>query len=500
MSVLTSLARAYAVQRGRAEPIATVRHVHVSRRPLVLVPLTLAGEANAPIAAMVGDDPDDPHVLIVAQPRDRTQRFDFAHRLATILLPHVDRFMGDVETVQSKSGRPPRFRALDAPQVWVPNRGGIEFIRLFGRSTRFRQPAGPHAVPITVPMLGKWLTYLAERSEYRGSSLLVAATEALALHWATGQSPVEDANLAAILGWIDPPAGMTGAAAAAAAEDPVTCPPAGPATDPSFDKVVLAPSIEEYDRSAGDPHAQQGAVAKLEAALRSQMEPTWHLMWRAIGRLRSLPPGAHVAERWDEDRDQFSRYHDYVSTGGYPQPKRDSAVGATIRLNALERDQAAYDAQRAFDDPLAMAEYRLTGEAFAGTVTAADPERRTGAGRGKVLRPVITVRTTDRLRLAAGDTNLCDRARPKQKAEILSVTAGPDGTDVELQLAGGMGRGRVPPPGTVPAVGEQVCYSTLTDDYQPRGVFPEREATPWTHGGPDAPSLPGDEDATEDWS
>ena len=57
MTLLTSLARALAAETGRAQPIRTVRHVHLSDRPLVFVPLQLAGEACAPLAAMVGDDP-----------------------------------------------------------------------------------------------------------------------------------------------------------------------------------------------------------------------------------------------------------------------------------------------------------------------------------------------------------------------------------------------------------------------------------------------------------
>ena len=73
-------------------------------------------------------------------------------------------------------------------------------------------------------------------------------TAALADHWATGQSATEDANLAALLGWIDPPDGMTGPAAARAAEDPVRCPPAGPVTDPTFDNEVLAPILQATAR------------------------------------------------------------------------------------------------------------------------------------------------------------------------------------------------------------------------------------------------------------
>lgn len=45
-------------------------------------------------------------------------------------------------------------------------------------------------------------------------------TVVLRLHWATGQNAVEDAHLAALLAWIDPPPGRSGAEAAAEAEDP----------------------------------------------------------------------------------------------------------------------------------------------------------------------------------------------------------------------------------------------------------------------------------------
>ena len=69
---------------------------------------------------------------------------------------------------------------------------------------------GGASSPSAVPVLGRWLTWLAERAEVPGSCVLLAATRALALHWASGQSDVEDQNLATLLGWIDPPAGLTG--------------------------------------------------------------------------------------------------------------------------------------------------------------------------------------------------------------------------------------------------------------------------------------------------
>ena len=82
---------------------------------------------------------------------------------------------------------------------------------------------------------------------------------------------------------------------------------------------------------------------------------------------------------------------------------------------------------------------------------------------------------------------------------MVAVGAG-DKPEVVLELSGGMGGSLQAPPGTVPEVGEQVVYSSLADDYQQTPQFPDREDTPWTHGGPPPQYVPTDEDAAEEWS
>lgn len=499
MSAMVALARAQAVTSGIAQPISTVRHLHLAKRPLVLVALTLAGEANAPLAVMVGDDPESGRLLIVSQPRNRDQRFMFAAALAQIVVGYINRHRTRTETVRSASSGKTRPRFADAPQIIVPNPATIGFLRLLGRSTRFRRTSGEYAVDPTVPVLGRWLTFLGEQAETPGSCLLLAATQALALHWASGQSAVEDLNLAALMGWIDPPAGLTGAQAAAAAEDPVTWPPAGPATDPGFDNEVLAPLIEASSRRGLSRERQQIAFTNLENALRGQLSPTWTLMWRSIELLRSLPEGNRVPGRWESDRDAFTTFCENLREGRPPQPRRDSAVAAASRLNWLERTQASYAAQRAFDDPLILAQYRLTGEAFGGVVTEADPARIDGSGRRRKLRPLITMSTQDPLRIETGAV-VMSPARASQVARVISVTPGAEGTSVELELTSGMGRALTAEPGTVPVIGERLSYTTLIDSYQPRGLFPDRAETPWTHGGPPPPYVPVPEDVAEEWS
>jgi hypothetical protein len=52
----------------------------------------------------------------------------------------------------------------------------------------------------------------------------------------------------------------------------------------------------------------------------------------------------------------------------------------------------------------------------------------------------------------------------------------------------------------VPALGEYVTYTSQRDDFRPAPKFPDKEDTPWTHGGPPPEYVPDDEDAREDWS
>lgn len=367
---------------------------------------------------------------------------------------------------------------------------------MLGRSTRLRKTTGSWKVPLNVPRMGKWLTFYADRAEYAGSSLLVAATAALSQHWATGQSAEEDEHLGTVLAWIQPPPDMTGADAAAVVEDPVAHPPAGPATDPTFDNTVLAPLIRRYHETAHNSAECARIESRIEAALRGQLVGTWQRMWQAIDLLKEMTPGDHVDIRWQRDLASFTRTADWIATSPAAQPKRDAAVTAAGRLHDLERHQASYDAQRAFDDPLVMAEARLAGEAFAGTVAAAEPNRRVGRRKA----PRIVVVTTDPVRLTVGETGLRSAARPRQKAELLAVTKSGDRLLIELELSEGMGRGREPDPGTVPAVGDEICYSLFADDFQRWPVLPPREQTPWTHGGPPAEYVATDEDAQEEWA
>ncbi|MER8158213.1 hypothetical protein [Streptomyces sp. NPDC094472] len=538
MSLITTLARMEAVREGRAQPLATVRHRHLSERPLAFVPLTTAGEAGAPLGALVGSDREAPRLLIVAQPRDRDLRFAFLAALAEEIQPYLDSYADQVELEERKETDPETGKKVpvqvelcaDAPQLLVPSAAGVAFVRLLGRSMRFRRtaeqdPETPFPAPARVPLLGRWLTHYGERSRVPGSSLLLSLTELLSRHWATGQSNLEDQHLGSLLAWIDPPEGVPGAEAALRAESErdedgqLCCPPAGPATDPAFDNKLLAPAMSRYDAAraemsqgvAGGEARLRLAEAELRGLIESQLRPTWDALWRGVDLLRALPEGARVADRWKRDRWSYTGHRDRVRAGEPPQPKRDDAVTAAQKLAARETAQAQLDAHEALDDPLVMAGRRLAGEAFAGEVI--DVEMAWSDAKVPRPRPLVTVRTEDRPHLA--ERVKLHRVMADGKAQSgefagFAETDEAGGTDesdgldgagasgaaedparaLVVRLTGGMGRGKQPEPGSVPEKGDRVCWTLF--EHAPRGgpELPDAESTPWTHGGPPDAAAP----------
>ncbi|MER5866822.1 hypothetical protein [Kitasatospora sp. NPDC002040] len=527
MSLLATLARLEAVRSGRAEPLATVRHRHLSDRPLVLVPLAAAGEAGAPLAVLLGTDREAPRLHIVPQPLNRTQRFEFLARFAAELVPYLESFGSEVEQIERAEKDPETgektqtFRELcsDAPQLIVPNGGAVQHLALLGRSTRFRRTAedpdpGPYPAPTRVPLLGRWLTHLTERAQVPGSSLLLPMTGLLSRHWATGQSHLEDQHLGAQLAWHTGASGAERATLVETARDAagqLLHPPAGPATDPAFDAKVLAPAITRHDGAlaalAAAEQQEQGqdqdrarlrvkeSAEELHAALLRVLLPTWEDVWRGLDLLRTLPPAAHLAERWEGDRWSYTNHRDRLAAGEPPQPKQDDAVTAARKLAQREREQARLDVHEALDDPLAMAGHRLSGEAFAGVVTEVVPEYDT-SGRSPKPRPLLVVRTTDHPHADQG--RKVYRANHSTAQEALIVADDRAAGTVTVRVLNGMGRKKEPEPGSLPEPGERVVFTLFELTPRQSAPLPEPDDTPWTHGGP-----PGGTDrsptATEEW-
>ncbi|WKX68601.1 AAA family ATPase [Streptomyces sp. XD-27] len=482
MSLLTTLLRMRAAATGNALPTSRLRHLHLSDRPLMLLPLKQSGTAARPLAVMLGTDPARPE-LFLAPPTGSTT--PMLTSLASRVTAYIEEHQRRHEHLPATSTRPARQRFLDAPQLLVPNPHAVAYLNTLGRDLRLRPVDGGSVDSCSVRRLGQWLTFFAGRAELPGTSALIPLTGFLAMHWVTGQSPLEDEDVATLLAWIDPSRHTaSGHHPALAAEDPATHRSAGPATDPAFDTDYLAPLFHAY--RAG-PREQARCLNDLRILLAHYMQPTWERMWQAYTLLQALPEADGTRRRWKRERTEFTDMTAYLAQDRRPQRARDDAVAAAIGLARREHAAAAFAAERALDDPFTRAELRTTGEAFGGTVTTVDADHLVyGSSKRAQWRPRFTVSTTDPLRLEPGQILACHTHRDARYT-VRAITPRDSDTFVDLEITAGMGTPARPRHTVLPDTGAFLVCTLAPDHYHRMPQFPLPDQIPWTHAGPPHP-------------
>ncbi|MFD2352646.1 hypothetical protein ACFSTC_30260 [Nonomuraea ferruginea] len=84
--------------------------------------------------------------------------------------------------------------------------------------------------------------------------------------------------------------------------------------------VPTRPPIRGSTRRCWRRAMESGSAERITEALRTQLEPTWRLVWRAVELLRGLEPGASVAQRWEHDRGSFSGMTAQLAEGRRRRP------------------------------------------------------------------------------------------------------------------------------------------------------------------------------------
>lgn len=479
MSLLLSLLRMRAAATGNAIRTSQLRHLHLSDRPLMLLPLKRTGTETRPLAVMLGTDPAHPE-LLVAPPSGSAD--PMLADLASTLASYIDAHQQHLEQLPATAARPARQRYTDAPQILVPNPHTVAYLKRLGRDLRFRPVDDGTPAHRSVRRLGQWLTHFTDRAEILGSSALIPLTSFLTMHWVTGQSPLEDEDLTTLLAWIDPPRdAASGRDAALKAEDPATHRSAGPATDVAFDNEHLAPLFEACARASVWDRARY--LQDLDRLLADYLQPTWDLMWQAYTLLHTLPEAHSTERRWSRERDEFTDFSTYLAQDGRSQPARDQAVGAAVGLARREQAAATFTAERAADDPFARAELRTTGEAFAGTVTTMDADHVVRGPTGRAQwRPRLTVSTTDPVHMEPGQLLAC-HTYSNARYKVCDIAPSDDGTLVLLEITAGMGPATRRNHSVLPDTGDLLLLTVAPDHFR-MPEFPSRDQTPWTHGGP----------------
>lgn len=459
-----------AADERRAVAKATRRHIHLSNRPLVIVGYHLAGDVGAPLALMWGTDPDKrPRTAVVPEPRNRDLRFEALTTFGVALVDYLAAY--SEMTIERGSRGQHEPVCVDAPQVIVPNRATAEWLfGVVGRFTRHLSTDGNPSLSPVVPQAGQHLSFFHDLLP--GSSRVLAATEVLSSHWQTGQLASEDLNLSALLGWIEPPEGADGVAAARMAE---ALPPAGPLSDPNWDERELAGLINQWRAARTDV---DGSVVRgeIDTQIREQLNHTWEDCWHAHRLLAALPEGNTVACRWQRDRKDWTRHRATVEAGTARFRNVPTPVQTARTLRFLEDATTDLKTDMALDDPLVMAAYVVSGEALSARVMNIDTDRMIPGPKRPVCRPLMTLEPLMQFMRPAG-TVLFLTSAPEVELEVLSATQ--DVVHVQVNRGALTRRtfDRLPNPGD----------NVLLSPFGKRAIYPppQYDEVPWTHRLPE---------------
>ena len=402
MSLIELMMAAEAARAQTAVRRTAYRHQYLSNAPLVVVAYNLSGEAAAPLGIMYGTDPDPSKasLAVAAEPRNRDSRFGainaFADDFVEFVRPHLA-----LKTVPTKTGG---FRqvASSAPQIVVPNRGTRAYLGArLGRSLRYLGMGTTHPVPEATQWTGSHLSWSAEHANLPGQSTFLAMTESLSQHFVTGQSALENENLATLLAWIE---GVPGdlLRTLEGLEDQAF----GPVPNPKWE-ATLEPYVKAYTEGlrADDPELMHIAFEHVEREVRGPLSLAYAATHRSIEILRAIEPAASVPARWEADVRDWSDHARRCSQGIPRFARRHDALRAAKTLQRWTSSASQLETQQAFDDPMIMAGFDAEGRCVTGSVAAIDTQNREikPGGKNRTVVPIIELTLTAPTRLLAGE-------------------------------------------------------------------------------------------------
>ena len=179
-------------------------------------------------------------------------------------------------------------------RIWLAHPAALEIVDLLGH----RYATNQHASP-SLQRMGKQCRVIADEAAYTGQQIVAIASQLLIEHVATGQSPVEDQHLGALLAWITPPAGSDPAREAARR---ALLPAAAMLHRNADDRVEDLRRIAKGSGSRAD-----GARAEIECLLAAGARTEWDILMEAreaFWGLR-LPPMLDVGRLVTASNDRF---------------------------------------------------------------------------------------------------------------------------------------------------------------------------------------------------
>jgi hypothetical protein len=473
MNQLEVALAARAFRDGHGIRKAALRHRHLVERPIATVMYQLGAEPFSAAALGFGCSRRDLKIVVAGEPRNRDLAFAALFDFACWFNPKFESSAAVRELITK--GNWYRSRARTAPQIVVANSATVEMIGRLGRRLAYLPLVGPNPAPPELIRLGQHFLFLHRHSGMPGQQLIVPMTDLLNEHWITPQSPMERQSLAALDAYIEPPKGIHGYDAAAAAESAAIGPLPG-----GEDDEKLEPLMEEFNsrrRNSTTPAVVTSLLRPIRAHYAPLIERTWDLVWTSHAREATWSEAPSAQRRWDEDRQAYTDHIDWTFKFGRRRT-RQSPRQAAMLMRRLEEAKALVESERACEDPLLIIPDLMSGKAIQGIVLRIDETHFETASVRAVRRPLVTISSPDRCLVPLGKELWWTRL--PGAAPYLIVDVGPQkggGSLTTLKLTTSSRT-------QLPKVGEEACFSIHTTRTQWLSNLPP--SAPWTHRPPNS--------------
>jgi hypothetical protein len=151
------------------------------------------------------------------------------------------------------------------PRIWLPHESALKLVELLGYRYKTNQSATPE-----LRNMG-WQCYaIAKEATFDGQQIVIVASQLLRKHFTTGQAPVKDGHLGALLAWINP---IPGVDPAEEAERRALVPASGVLERSADDKVEQLRRIAKKGGAAGIR-----ARAEIEQLLKAGAQREWSVL------------------------------------------------------------------------------------------------------------------------------------------------------------------------------------------------------------------------------
>lgn len=257
-------------------------HIGDDDEILCLSFIRMGGEST-PWGVAIGRPDVEPRIFSVPDPRDRTMVADMMVEVGRLLLAHFGHpsFAPDNDTASTVY----RFR-----QLWVPGVSHLELLHAIAFNYSRTNWDRPDVDVLRA--LGNLANCLFVDSQRPGQQTVIVAPNALTTAFDFPSSPVRQAHLGHLLGWMGKEKSRDSRLKAATDAEKV---PVATSLDPEFERAHLADLVEEWNRPPREQRKKKGGkVARdIHALMSEQLLHRHGLVVDAIRRLRRDPRGAN---------------------------------------------------------------------------------------------------------------------------------------------------------------------------------------------------------------